>query len=280
MTLAIGPVRIFATVAVVTAILLPAGVRAADLRSLDPAAEASADDPATLPALTLAERPSRMLLGVAATGEAFERASLCLTQAIYYEAGFEPWAGREAVAQVVINRLRSPGFPKSVCGVVFEGAERATGCQFTFACDGSLSRRPEAVAWAQARAIAVEALQGTPVDRVGVSTHYHASWMTPYWQASMRETTRIGGHIFYRAPDAAAALPAAASQYAGLEPDPALLQTSTLSATRAIARRHTTPAGVWSIVAPAAPQPASSAARRRVDLALVVPRGWRPEVGR
>src|SRR5688572_1678743 len=66
----------------------------------------------------------------------------CLADAIYYEAGFEPVAGQRAVAQVVVNRVRDRNFPKSVCGVVFQGAERKTGCQFTFTCDGSMNRRP------------------------------------------------------------------------------------------------------------------------------------------
>jgi hypothetical protein len=284
MALAIGRATISAALAIAAAMLSWSAARAAELPSLDPAPapEVSAGDPAALPALPLAEKPSRTLLGVAATGETFERASLCLTQAIYYEAGFEPLAGREAVAQVVINRLKSPRFPKSVCGVVFQGAERATGCQFTFACDGSLSRRPEPLAWAEAREVAIQALQGTPVDRVGVSTHYHASWMSPYWQASMRETARIGGHIFYRSPDAPASLPAASVQYAGVEPNPALLQTPALLTAPAIARRRAGPVVGWAILAPTAPKPASSgsSASRRVDLALVVPRGWRPDVGR
>ena len=69
------------------------------------------------------------------------RALLCLTQAVYYEAGFEPMAGRRAVAQVVLNRMRHPAFPKSVCGVVYQRNSTPV-CQFTFVCDGSLYRRP------------------------------------------------------------------------------------------------------------------------------------------
>ena len=71
------------------------------------------------------------------------RALLCLTQAVYYEAGFEPLEGRRAVAQVVLNRMRHPAFPKSVCGVVYQGA-RDPVCQFSFVCDGSLYRAPGA----------------------------------------------------------------------------------------------------------------------------------------
>ena len=71
------------------------------------------------------------------------RALECLTSAVYYEAGNESADGQQAVAQVVLNRVRHPAFPSSVCGVVYQGSTRATGCQFTFTCDGSLARRAE-----------------------------------------------------------------------------------------------------------------------------------------
>ena len=128
------------------------------------------------------------------------RAVHCLTQAVYYEAATEPREGQEAVAQVVLNRLKHPAFPKSVCGVVFEGAERTTGCQFTFTCDGSLARPPVAWRWDAAERVAAAALAGRVANGVGASTHYHAVWMTPYWSASLVQTTRIGGHVFYRMP--------------------------------------------------------------------------------
>ena len=121
----------------------------------------------------------------------------CLAQAIYYEAGGEVRAGREAVAQVVLNRLHSPAYPKTVCGVVFQGAARATGCQFTFTCDGSRGRRPDARGWSDAQAIARDALAGRLVSPVGGSTHYHATWMRPGWSRTMTPTLRIGGHQFY-----------------------------------------------------------------------------------
>ena len=122
----------------------------------------------------------------------------CLTSTIYYEAAREPRSGQEAVAQVVLNRLARPTFPKTVCGVVYQGSTRATGCQFTFACDGSLSRRPVPALWARARAVAAAALDGHVDAEIGASTHYHAVWMKPYWAASLVATRRIGGHQFYR----------------------------------------------------------------------------------
>ena len=130
--------------------------------------------------------------------QARSRALHCLTQAVYYEAASEPREGQEAVAQVVLNRLKHPAFPKSVCGVVFEGSQRGAGCQFTFTCDGSLARAPVSWRWDAAEQVATAALAGHVASEVGASTHYHAAWMTPYWSASLVRTQRIGGHIFYR----------------------------------------------------------------------------------
>src|SRR5581483_7016511 len=89
-----------------------------------------------------APNPPAAPFRLAAGAEDRQRALTCLTQAVYYEAGFQPLAGEEAVAQVVLNRLRHPAFPKTVCGVVYDGSQRPTGCQFTFTCDGSLAKTP------------------------------------------------------------------------------------------------------------------------------------------
>ena len=127
------------------------------------------------------------------------RALLCLTQAVYYEAGFEPLDGRRAVAQVVLNRLRHPAFPKSVCGVVYQGAGGRV-CQFTFVCDGALYRSPELGAWRQAEQIARAALNGYVEAAVGEATHYHADYVAPRWAPLLSKVARIGQHIFYRWP--------------------------------------------------------------------------------
>ena len=103
------------------------------------------------------------------------RALECLTSAIYYEAGNESADGQRAVAQVVLNRLRHPAFPASVCEVVYQGSTRETGCQFTFTCDGSLARRPSADAWSRARKVAEAALGGAVYAPAGWATHYHAN---------------------------------------------------------------------------------------------------------
>jgi|688.fasta_scaffold92630_2 spore germination cell wall hydrolase CwlJ-like protein len=128
-----------------------------------------------------------------------EKALRCMTQAVYYEAGFEPVAGRFAVAQVILNRMRHPAFPKSVCGVIYQGSNRP-GCQFSFACDGSLRRAPGAKAWAEARQVAEQVLAGTVTSSVGMATHYHANYVSPYWAPKLHKITQMGAHIFYRWP--------------------------------------------------------------------------------
>jgi hypothetical protein len=129
-----------------------------------------------------------------------ERAVRCLTNAIYYEAALEPVDGQRAVAQVVLNRLRDPNFPKSVCGVVYQGWERLTGCQFSFTCDGALLRSPIPVLWNDDRKIAEAALNGYVQASVGVATHYHADYVAPYWAPALVKLSQIGAHIFYRWP--------------------------------------------------------------------------------
>jgi hypothetical protein len=126
------------------------------------------------------------------------RATDCLAAAVVYEAGDDP-PGQRAVAQVVLNRLRHPAFPKTVCGVVFQGQERATGCQFTFTCDGALRRyTPTPEAWARARTVAAAALAGAVYRRVGYATHYHTDWVVPYWSASLDKIAAVHTHLFFR----------------------------------------------------------------------------------
>jgi spore germination cell wall hydrolase CwlJ-like protein len=147
------------------------------------------------------------------------RAVHCMAQAIYYEAAREPVRGQQAVAQVVLNRMRHPAYPKSVCGVVFQGAARATGCQFTFTCDGSLRWAPQADLWRRAEAVAKKALAGY-VDRdVGSATHYHASYVAPYWAPTLVKMTQVGAHIFYRWTGPWGEPPAFTGRYAGREAD-------------------------------------------------------------
>ncbi|SFR96961.1 cell wall hydrolase [Sphingomonas jatrophae] len=126
-----------------------------------------------------------------------ERAALCLTSAALYEAGDDP-VGQRAVVQVVLNRLRHPAYPKTICGVVFQGSERKTGCQFTFTCDGALARRPLMPMWDRARKIAEAALDGAVAKVVGTATHYHTDWVVPYWSASLDKIAAVHTHLFFR----------------------------------------------------------------------------------
>lgn len=148
-----------------------------------------------------------------------DRAVECLTQAVYYEAATEGADGERAVAQVVLNRMRHPGFPSSVCGVVYQGSELPTGCQFTFTCDGSLARTPIPSLWDRARKIATEALAGHVFAAVGHATHYHADYVLPYWADSLAKQVQIGHHIFYRLKGGLGTDPAFSQRYAGKEPD-------------------------------------------------------------
>ncbi|HVL78730.1 MAG TPA: cell wall hydrolase [Sphingomicrobium sp.] len=152
----------------------------------------------------------------------YRRAHLCLTQAVYYEAGFEPIAGRRAVAQVVLNRMRHPAFPNSVCGVVYQVA-RAPVCQFSFVCDGSLGRAPASSAWREARDIAAAALAGYVEKSVGAATHYHADYVAPRWAPMLTKLTKLGAHIFYRWPGGWGRQGAFTGRYAGELHDPASL---------------------------------------------------------
>lgn len=98
---------------------------------------------------------------------------------------------------MVLNRLRARGFPKTVCGVVYQGYERVTGCQFSFTCDGSFARRPVHLGWGVARRAARRALAGYVFAPIGGATHYHADWVVPYWRSSMTKVARVGTHLFY-----------------------------------------------------------------------------------
>jgi hypothetical protein len=155
------------------------------------------------------------------------RALQCLTKAIYYEAASEAIGGQRAVAQVVLNRVAHPSYPNSVCGVVFQGSERRTGCQFSFTCDGSLARKPGSGALSRARGVAQDALSGTVYKAVGLATHYHTIWIHPYWAPSLDHIGTIGAHRFYKWKGNAGKPAAFRSKYAGREPSAAPKQRST-----------------------------------------------------
>lgn len=163
-------------------------------------------------------RPAQPFAFRPASAEDRRRAQRCLTQAIYYEAALEPTEGQEAVAQVILNRVRDPNYANSVCGVVFQGAERTTGCQFSFTCDGALSQGPVGWAWDRARKVADRALAGYVSTKVGTATHYHADYVHPWWAPTLNKLTQIGAHIFYRWKGVYGEPSAFRQVYAGREP--------------------------------------------------------------
>ena len=146
------------------------------------------------------------------------RATDCLTQAVYYEARSEPVDGQRAVAQVVLNRVRDRAFPHSVCGVVFQGSQRRTGCQFSFTCDGSMAHRLEPSAWDRARSVAQAALSGSVYAPIGSATYYHANYILPWWASSLTRIGAVGSHIFYRWRGALERALAFRQDYSGREP--------------------------------------------------------------
>lgn len=133
-------------------------------------------------------------------GADLAEATKCLATAVYYESAGEPMAGQRAVAQVVLNRLRNPRYPKTICEVVYQGAERPTGCQFSFACDGSTRRVPGAAGWAVATAVATSVLNGVTSAEAGQATHYHTLAVFPAWAPQLGKIGIIGHHVFYRPP--------------------------------------------------------------------------------
>jgi spore germination cell wall hydrolase CwlJ-like protein len=161
----------------------------------------------------------------------------CLASAVYYEAGNQDGDGERAVAQVVLNRVRHPAFPGTVCGVVYQGSTRPTGCQFTFTCDGSLNRQPDADGWRRASAVAEAALGGTVYAPVGWATHYHADYVVPYWAATMAKNTVVGLHLFYRWPGSWGQPSAFTKDYGGHEPSAVALRAAALAAVHVIAQQ-------------------------------------------
>jgi hypothetical protein len=155
-----------------------------------------------VPAIAQDDSPAPYAVNRNAAG--YDRSLECLTQAIYYEARNQSADGQRAVAQVVLNRARHPSYPNTVCGVVFQGSERVTGCQFSFTCDGSMYREIEPYAWEQAQTIAASALSGSVYRPVGLALNYHTTAIRPYWAPSLERQAVIGAHIFYRRPGSSA----------------------------------------------------------------------------
>jgi spore germination cell wall hydrolase CwlJ-like protein len=208
--------------------------------------------------------------------KARRRADLeCLTEAVYYEARGESPRGQAAVAQVVMNRVKHPAFPKSVCAVVFQGAGRV--CQFSFACDGSMKKRREGLAWNRARDIAGRAMSGALRAEIGSATHFHTTAVSPAWAPQMLRVANVGTHVFYRfSPyrlrNAPASEPAAVEHVVltGGAPDqiPELRLMSAVAVEKAVTE-SLQPVTLAVPAAPAKPTPPANPAPKPADSALL-----------
>ncbi len=206
---------------------LPDSPSATDLRDVAPEQAIALNARIPVTGGPLAAAPAFSLDKADATSRA--QALECLAIAIYYEAGQESDAGQRGVAQVILNRARHPVYPSSVCGVVYQGSTRTTGCQFTFTCDGSLARAPMAAPWYRAAKVAQAALAGAVYAPVGLATHYHANYVLPYWAASLVKTQVEGAHIFYRWSGNWGRPAAFTQRYSGREADARTLRQTALS---------------------------------------------------
>jgi spore germination cell wall hydrolase CwlJ-like protein len=159
-----------------------------------------------------------------------KRALECLASAIYYEASDQDDDGQRAVAQVVLNRVRHPAFPGTVCDVVYQGSTRPTGCQFTFTCDGSLYRQPDLAGWRKAWGFAQQALNGAVYAPVGYATHYHANYVVPVWASTLSKNAVVGAHIFYRWAGSWGRPAAFTKSYSGHEPNATALRNAAVAA--------------------------------------------------
>ena len=251
------------------ALLAPANVAAAPLiyQQLSPQEAIAAN--AAVPFSSLPNPAAKAFRFTAFAPDDRARALGCLTMAVYYEAASESDEGLAAVAQVVLNRLRHPLFPKTICGVVFQGSTLPTGCQFTFTCDGSLARRPSPAGWKRASEIAEKALGGYVMKAVGEATHYHTMWVVPYWQPTLVKLTQIGAHIFYRWSGDAGRPGAFVGQYAGLETAPPPIEGVENGAVLTVANATTTSPG--ALVAEAHPSLADAAPGEAPDGAAATP---------
>ncbi len=126
----------------------------------------------------------------------------CLARAVYFEARSETELGQLAVAQVIINRSKNPAYPKTICGVVYQGADRTNSCQFSFACDGASDSPRPGRQWETAKKVAARAMAGDgAVHVISTATNYHADYVRPRWSGAMTRLIKIGRHIFYHDTD-------------------------------------------------------------------------------
>lgn len=163
-----------------------------------PRASAVTKSPAIAALPKAAPGPREIYTSLIAEGD-MARQQRCLAEAVYFEARSESEEGRAAVAQVVLNRVKSELYPNTVCGVVYQNSHRHLACQFTFTCEGKSLRITEPEPWRAAVRIAREVYEGTTyLPEVGASTHYHAQYVKPYWARKLKKMDTIGQHVFYK----------------------------------------------------------------------------------
>jgi spore germination cell wall hydrolase CwlJ-like protein len=228
---------------------------------------------ALLPVSTLPVEAARPFVMPLISPAQSTNAQRCLTQAIYYEAATESDAGKAAVAQVILNRMRHPAYPDTVCGVIYQGSARP-GCQFSFACDGSMRRPPVPALWRRSAEIARAALAGHVEASVGMATHYHANYVLPRWAPKLTKIEQIGAHIFYRWPGSWGKPRAFSDAYAGAEYIPALSQLYQGGAAAAEAL----PGASAGEGAPPPRDPTDRRADNDVGGRIDVTKGWVPNI--
>lgn len=229
---------------------------------------------ALLPISTLPVEAARPFIMPTLTMAQATNAQRCLTQAVYYEAATESDAGKAAVAQVILNRMRHPAYPNTVCGVIYQGSSRP-GCQFSFACDGAMRRAPVPALWRRSAEIARAALTGHVEASVGMATHYHANYVLPRWAPKLTKVEQIGAHIFYRWPGSWGKPRAFSDGYAGAEWIPAFDQLYQGGAVQALV-----PGEDGMIEVAAAPMRDPTDRRTDTDVGgrVDVTKGWVPNI--
>lgn len=126
-------------------------------------------------------------------------ALLCLSLNLYHEAKNQSFAGMVAVGNVVMNRVASPKFPNTVCGVIKQGGERRRyNCAFSWYCDGRSDKPYNKLMYERAQNIAHLILTGAIKDITNGATHYHATYVHPYWAKKLHRIMQIDDHIFYK----------------------------------------------------------------------------------
>lgn len=175
--------------------------RLAALTVAPPVADAAGGQTPAVAAETVAAATASPLAELAAQAvPAGDSEWRCLTEALYFEARGEPLRGVFAVAEVVLNRVDSPDYPNTVCGVVHQGSGGLYQCQFTYTCDGLSDVATDQAAWNRVGQVARAMLDGAPRTLTDGATHYHTRSVNPSWANRFPRTAEVGAHLFYRQP--------------------------------------------------------------------------------